>query len=193
MKVACISRMAVSISLWVVVVGAVAVLAVPGTVGAQDQDATVEHVTFTKDVAPEAPDWFGRFESPTGLTEDRWIKSVETKPSAEGFAVTHHAVTNIFDPETGERSFLNEYAIGKNGDIFPEGTGREIKAGSTIQFNMHYHAIGEEATDRTSVGLTFYPRALSPERSCSREPWAGTSISTFRQARATCATMAITV
>ena len=115
-------------------------------------------------VAPEAPDWFGRLESPTGLTEDRWIKSVETKPSAEGFAVTHHAVTNIFDPESGERSFLNEYAIGKNGDIFPDGTGREIKAGSTIQFNMHYHAIGEEATDRTSVGLTFYPRGAEPRK-----------------------------
>ena len=114
-------------------------------------------------VAPEAPDWFGRLESPSGLTEDRWIKAVETKPSADGFAVTHHAVTNLVDPD-GERSFLNEYAIGKNGDIFPDGTGREMKAGSTILFNMHYHAIGERRTDRTSVGLTFYPRGTEPRR-----------------------------
>ena len=114
-------------------------------------------------VETEAPDWFGRLESPSGLTEDRWIKAVETKPSAEGFAVTHHAVTNLVGPD-GERSFLNEYAIGKNGDIFPDGTGREMKAGSTILFNMHYHAIGERRTDRTSVGLTFYPRVTEPQR-----------------------------
>ena len=72
-------------------------------------------------------------------------------------------MTNLVGPD-GERSFLNEYAIGKNGDIFPDGTGREMKAGSTILFNMHYHAIGERRTDRTSVGLTFYPRGTEPRR-----------------------------
>ena len=143
-------------------------------------------------VEPEAPDWFGRLESPSGLTEDRWIKAVETKPSADGFAVTHHAVTNLVDPD-GERSFLNEYAIGKNGDIFPDGTGREMKAGSTILFNMHYHAIGERRADRTSVGLTFYPRGTEPQRNCSREASAGTWTWTSRRATATSATTAIII
>ena len=35
-------------------------------------------------VAAEAPNWWGDFFADSGLTEDRWIKAVETKPSAEG-------------------------------------------------------------------------------------------------------------
>ena len=119
-------------------------------------------------VAAEAPDWWGNLESESGLTEDRWVKAVETKPSAEGFPVVHHAVTGVVNDETDADSFLgsflNEYALGKNGDIFPDGYGREIKAGSRIRFNLHYHAIGREITDRTAVGLTFYPRGVEPQR-----------------------------
>lgn len=117
-------------------------------------------------VQATAPDWWGNLENASGLTEDRWVKAVETKPSAEGFPVVHHAVTFVQDdPDADEfGSFLNEYALGKNGDIFPDGTSRKIKAGANIRFNMHYHAIGREITDRTSVGLTFYPKGAEPER-----------------------------
>ena len=120
-------------------------------------------------VAAEAPDWWGNLETESRMTEDRWVKAVETKPSLEGFPVVHHAVTSIIDPNAdtdsgGFGGFLNEYALGKNGDVFPDGTGRELKAGSNIRFNMHYHAIGVETTDRTRVGITFYPRGVVPER-----------------------------
>ena len=117
-------------------------------------------------VAAEAPNWWGDLISDSGLTEDRWVKAVETKPSIEGFPVVHHAVTSNSDPESDDDdyAFLNEYALGKNGDIFPEGTGRLIKAGSRIKFNMHYAAIGVETTDRTRVGLQFYPKGVEPER-----------------------------
>ena len=117
-------------------------------------------------VAPEAPNWWGDLYSDSGLTEDRWVKAVETKPSIDGFPVVHHAVTSNSDPESDDDdyAFLNEYALGKNGDIFPEGTGRLIKAGAKIKFNMHYAAIGVETTDRTRVGLQFYPQGVEPER-----------------------------
>ena len=117
-------------------------------------------------VAAEAPNWWGDLISDSGLTEDRWIKAVETKPSLEGFPVVHHAVTSMSDPDSDndDYSFLNEYALGKNGDIFPDGTGRMIKAGAQIKFNMHYAAIGVETTDRTRVGITFYPKGVIPER-----------------------------
>ncbi|MBM41339.1 MAG: hypothetical protein CL483_05365 [Acidobacteria bacterium] len=114
-------------------------------------------------VKAEAADWWGNLVSDSGLTEDRWVKAVETKPTEESFPVVHHAVTTAIDPD-GEAAFLNEYALGKNGDIYPDGTGRLLKAGSQIRFNMHYHAIGREITDRTSVGLTFYPKGVEPER-----------------------------
>jgi|TARA_B110000263_G_C15248243_1_gene482766 hypothetical protein len=114
-------------------------------------------------VEAEAADWWGNLVSDSGLTEDRWVKAVETKPTEESFSVVHHAVTTAIDPD-GEAAFLNEYALGKNGDIYPDGTGRLLRAGSQIRFNMHYHAVGRRVTDRTSVGVTFYPKGVVPER-----------------------------
>ena len=101
------------------------------------------------------------------LTEDRYIKAVETKPSAGAYSVVHHVATSMrWEEEDGEEGggFLNEYAMGKNGDIFPDGTGRLIKAGTQIRFNLHYSSVGEEVTDRTRVGFKFYPKGHVPER-----------------------------
>jgi hypothetical protein len=82
--------------------------------------------------------------------------------------VVHHVHTDIIEPGTSAmdapgREFLNEYAVGKNADIFPENTGRLIKAGSKINFNNHYYSKGEVAKDRTSVGLVFYPKGFVPK------------------------------
>lgn len=120
-------------------------------------------VPFT--VKPDAPDWFGNLLADSGLTEDRYIKAVETKPSPGGGAkVVHHAVTSLIDDDgVSEGGTLNEYASGKNGDIYPDGAGKLIKAGARIQFAMHYHAVGQEITDRTSVGLVFYPKGYVPK------------------------------
>ena len=102
------------------------------------------------------------------LTRDRYIRAVETKPSPGAHRVVHHVATSMRweDDETGEEGggFLNEYAMGKNGDIFPEGTGRLIKAGTQIRFNMHYSSVGEEIRDRTRVGFQFYPVDYVPDR-----------------------------
>ena len=115
-------------------------------------------------VPAEGANWWGDFYADSGLTEDVWISAVETKPSSEGFPVVHHAVTRVQEtPDDDEGDFLNEYAQGKNGDIFPPGTGRLVKAGTVIRFNMHYASIGEDRTDRTSVGLTFYPEGETPK------------------------------
>ena len=101
------------------------------------------------------------------LTEDRYIKAVETKPSPGAYRVVHHVATSMrWEEEDGEEGggFLNEYAMGKNGDIFPDGTGRLIKAGAQIRFNMHYSSVGEEIRDRTRVGFQLYPSGYVPER-----------------------------
>jgi hypothetical protein len=121
-------------------------------------------------------DWWGDYIVDTGLTEDRYLKAVETKPSPGAKQVVHHAVTFLVqqgeddDPElvgaaggAGLGGLLNEYAVGKNGDVFPEGTGRLVKAGAKIRFNMHYHSNGEEKTDQTEVALVFYPKGYVPK------------------------------
>jgi len=120
-------------------------------------------VAFT--VKPENSDWWGNFIAESGLTEDRYIKAVETKPSpGGGIKVVHHAVTSLISDDGGtEGGTLNEYAVGKNGDIYPDGAGKLMKAGSRIRFNMHYHAIGREIVDRSQVAFVFYPKGYVPK------------------------------
>ena len=111
----------------------------------------------------EGTDWWPNFTVDSGLTEDRYIKAIETKPSPAGRRVVHHAVTSLVQDEQTDMGYLSEYAPGKYGDIFADDTGRLIEAGSQVRFNMHYFAIGEEVTDRTSVGMVFYPRGVVPK------------------------------
>ena len=116
-------------------------------------------------VKPEAADWWGNFYADSGLTEDRYIKAVEAKPSAGAARVVHHAVQTLVYDEGGTDpgGVLVEYAVGKNGDVFPDGAGKLMKAGAKVRFNMHYHAIGQPVTDRTSVGIVFYPKGYVPK------------------------------
>lgn len=121
-------------------------------------------------VKAAAPDWWGNVESEVAVTEDRWIKAVEVKPIA-GYRMVHHAVASIVDPDLEEdqqnfnfsdRGALSEYSIGKNGDIYPDGTGVLLKAGSRIRWNLHLHSIGEEGTAKVAVAFQFYPKGYTP-------------------------------
>jgi hypothetical protein len=119
-------------------------------------------VSFT--VKARGPDWWGNFETDSGLTEDRYIKAVETIPGpGGGHRVVHHAVASMIGEDGfSEGGLLNEYAVGKNGDIYPDGSGKLMKAGTRIRFNMHYHTVGTEITDQTRVGVVFYPKGYMP-------------------------------
>src|SRR5207245_4136648 len=113
-----------------------------------------------------AADWWGSDYVDIGLTEDRYIKAIESKPGKT--AVVHHLLTYAVDADAsgdtnGDDSadagdFLNEFAVGKNGDLFPEGTGRLLKAGSKIKFDFHYHSVGQEITDQSQLEIVLYPR-----------------------------------
>jgi hypothetical protein len=116
--------------------------------------------------------WWVDLVSDTGLAEDRYIRAMETKPSLEGFPVVHHASTFMFQPSTpDEQESLGEYALGKTGDIHPEGTGRLMKAGTKLRFNMHYSAnpSREDAYDRTSIAFWFYPSGHVPKHKLTRQ------------------------
>ena len=116
------------------------------------------------EVKPEAADWWGNFTADSGLTEDRYIKAVEAKPSPAAIKVVHHAVESLINEDGSDGGgVLVEYAVGKNGDIFTEGSGKLMKAGAKIRFNMHYHAIGHPVLDQTQVGIVFYPKGVVPK------------------------------
>jgi hypothetical protein len=123
-------------------------------------------------VPAEAADWWGSYYVDTGLTEDRYIKAIESKPG--NTAVVHHLLTYAVDADmTGDSNgddsngdagdFLNEFAVGKNGDLFPEGTGRLLRAGSKIKFDFHYHSVGQEITDQSQLGIVLYPKGYTPK------------------------------
>lgn len=131
-------------------------------------------VKLPKDlVAPaQAADKWLEIVVDPGLTEDRYLQAIETIPT-KGFRVVHHVVTSMKDDEDNDSAadgvgpsqgtFLNEYALGKNGDVFPEGAGRLVKAGTKINFNIHLHSIGQEMPANVALGLKFYPKGYVPK------------------------------
>jgi hypothetical protein len=105
----------------------------------------------------------------SGLIEDRYIRGIEVKP-VKGFKVVHHVTTSMKhedDADDGgdnvQGTFLNEYALGKNADVFPEGAGRLIKAGTKINFNLHLHSVGQETAANVALGLRLYPKGYQPQ------------------------------
>ncbi len=125
-------------------------------------------VTTPNDFAMYAsgPDWWIDQFAEVQLTEDRWIKSMEIKPSNP--KIVHHVVIYAIEPdapdgtpETGVQ--LHEYAVGKYGDIFGDNTGRLLKKGTRLRFDMHYFAIGSEQHNKTTIGFRFYPKGVTPK------------------------------
>ena len=137
----------------------------------------------TDTIYAEGPDWWVNRNVESAIVEDRYIKAVETRVSKEGRLVVHHAIATLIqeesEPQAGtagrtvlrgpvvnidEGTYLSEYAVGKYGETFPEGTGRVIRAGAKVRFNMHYHAVGKQIPATTSVGFVFYPKGYQPKR-----------------------------
>jgi hypothetical protein len=131
-------------------------------------------------VKAKAPDQWPDILVDPGLTEDRYIQGVQIIPT-KGHKVIHHIRTSIVEPEGSRHSgqldgnvalavgeqgvFLNEYAIGKGGDVFPEGSGRLIKAGTKVNFQFHLHSTGEETPTNVALGIKFYPKGYVPKHS----------------------------
>ncbi len=117
-------------------------------------------------VKAKAPDYWADLPmEDLGLKTDRYIQAVEVKP-LKGAKVVHHAVaqTRLEDAEgNDEQGLLEEYAVGKFGDIFPEGTGRLMKAGTQAIMNVHLHANGADTPVDIAVGVKFYPEGYVPK------------------------------
>ncbi len=60
---------------------------------------------------------------------------------------------------------FTEWAQGKDGEIYPEHVGKLVMPGSKIEFDIHYHAVGEEITDELETAWWFYPEGVTPKYS----------------------------
>jgi hypothetical protein len=88
--------------------------------------------------------------------EDTWVQAIEVRPGNR--AVVHHASAGLVLPEGSPREEddgLHLYAPGLEAIVWRDGYGKLIRKGSRVRFNMHYNAIGREATDQTKVGFKF--------------------------------------
>ncbi|MDX1493835.1 MAG: cytochrome c [Longimicrobiales bacterium] len=115
------------------------------------------------DVPEMGQDRWWRPVVPTGLTEDRCMMAIETKPSVEGRAVAHHANSSFrVNGESAGR--LSEYALGKVGEIVPEGACRRAPANSEVAFDIHYWPNGVEIDDdQVEVGIWLHPEGYEGE------------------------------
>ena len=88
------------------------------------------------DIPANGNDLWHKHNVPTGLSEDRCIKAVQVKPRGEAKAVVHHANSSIIT-EGGRQGMLTEYAMGKWGEIVPEGVCRTLPANSQVRWDIH--------------------------------------------------------
>ncbi len=113
---------------------------------------------------------------PTGLTEPRWVRGIEIRPSTvKGRKVTHHALARLQqdedmpkelftnDPDVVGDGLFMEWAVGKNADEMRPDSGRLMLPGSKIAWDIHYHAVGEEVSDTVELGIYFYPKGQEPK------------------------------
>ena len=133
--------------------------------------------------------WF-RPMSDVPLTEPRWARMVEIRPTAlKGRKILHHSIAYLVlnnDPDavnTGTANAVNngggsaglddlsvrrpqlmEWAIGKGYDLFREGTGKLILPGERISWDQHLHAVGEEVTTGSEIGIWLYPKGQEPKK-----------------------------
>ena len=143
-------------------------------------DLVVKLVELTK-LAGTA-DWWGEIEPvSTGMTEDRYVKSVEvievndvdmTKLSGTvgGRYIFHHMLwfTAQMDSEGNVQRGFNPpwpvHEVGRNADIFDDKTGRLLRAGSAIiSDSIHLHSNGRDTTAHLEIGFIFQDRDFEPK------------------------------
>tara|TARA_Y100000385_G_scaffold155191_2_gene160931 strand:+ start:1 stop:1362 length:1362 start_codon:yes stop_codon:yes gene_type:complete len=127
------------------------------------------------DIPANGGDLWSKHFVDMGLTSDRCIKAVQVKPRGEAQAVVHHANSDIYAPtEDGEFATygqLTEYAMGKWGEIVPEGVCRTVPAGSQVRWSIHMFPGGLGATAQgamikdnvVEVGLWFHPEGYEEQ------------------------------
>jgi hypothetical protein len=116
----------------------------------------------------------------TGVTEPRWVRAIEIKPSFPGGRkAVHHVLTLLEQHEEGVTGLAStaahgdapmsaglfmEWAVGKTGEIFPEDAGKLILPGAKIRWEVHYYAVGEAIRDDVvELGVWYYPKGVVPK------------------------------
>jgi hypothetical protein len=129
------------------------------------------------------PDWWGELPTvPTGLKEDRYVKSVEivevndvgtggdASDTVGGLFIFHHMIwrTEVLDENgnviPGETVNWPVHEVGRNGDVFDPDAGPLLKANSAFfTDSVHMHSNGRDTTGHLQLGFRFHPRGYEPK------------------------------
>jgi hypothetical protein len=127
--------------------------------------------------------------TPTGLTEDRYVKAVQVREvrlsekAAKGTVDTPRAALNIsaihhatvgarteFDPnsefptsESVNGAFNLVHELGQNTTIYPDDLGILLPANSVLTWRFHTHANGKDTEVRIDLGFKLHPKAYKPK------------------------------
>ena len=137
-----------------------------------------------------SPDWWGEIESvPVGLTEDRYVASVEIKEvndvdnrsgdddrqTVGRRYVFHHMIwsTRVLDEGEDSGQFAERgedavgwpvHEVGRNPDMFAPEAGRLLRAGSSVVSNsIHLHSNGQDTRAHLEIGFRFHPKGYEPD------------------------------
>ncbi|HWX19917.1 MAG TPA: hypothetical protein VN578_08440 [Candidatus Binatia bacterium] len=147
-----------------------------------DPDLVVE-MPAAYHVPADGPDIYRNIAVPLGLTEDKWVKAIDMRPSAR--PVVHHVLyfadpngrVHEKPPQGTEPGFsgmraggatipLGGWAVGAQPHFFPEGLALRLPKGSDLVVQYHFHPTGKPEIEKSVLGLYFAKKA--PERTLTR-------------------------
>jgi hypothetical protein len=117
------------------------------------------------------------------ITERRWVRAVEIRPSTPaGRKITHHVLAQLEQDEPGagpsngvddwedqdsnaadSPGLLMEWAVGKQYDVYRPNTGKLLLPGAKIRWELHLHAVGDTIRDHAELGIYLYPNGETPK------------------------------
>ncbi len=138
------------------------------------------------DLPASGPDVFRNFVIPTKLTEDKWVRAIEFRPSAR--KVVHHAIfasvpagqlaardgadgrpgfggmssTGVVATRADTRG-LGGWAVGGTPRLLPDGVALRLPKESDFLLQLHFHLSGKPETEKSLIGIYFADKA--PEKS----------------------------
>jgi hypothetical protein len=128
---------------------------------------------FVPAVAPDK--WGSNGLVPTGVTEDRWVKSVEVRevnniPRNEGtktvggrFVYHHMTYQSVVAGNRESTTSWPIHEVGRNADVFPDSAGRLLAANSSLDLSAgHIHANGHDTKAHLEFGFRFFPKGYQP-------------------------------
>ncbi|MCC7179466.1 MAG: hypothetical protein IT177_13885 [Acidobacteria bacterium] len=136
--------------------------------GQKEPDLVITSHSFT--MPAQSQDAWDKRVTPSGITEPRWVRAIEIRPSSvKGRKITHHAIAYLEQEEPGAPRAgglpvpFMEWAVGKQGELMRPDTGKLLLPGSKFRWDIHYSQAGEEITSQVEMGIYFYPKGQEPK------------------------------